>query len=219
MQKLNSMLDKFTKKISGGVYGLLSITFGIIGDLLAYLMYPGYDFLRMPVSSLCDGRGGLFFQIGTVFSGIWALFFLIYISQTFDGKKNSENLTKVAVYFALISCISFIGLGAFCGSNPTIALIHGICTIISWLSGICYLTLFSILMLRDSKYSKFLVYVGFSAAISLSTMVIMFFLYYFPGLQNLIIILPLWEWIDTFVLIIWYFVVSLYLLIKKIKLY
>ena len=65
-------------------------------------------------------------------------------------------------------------------------------------------------------YPKFLAYIGFTVSISLSLMVLMFFLYYFPGLQDVVLILPLWEWVGTFLLSGWYFVVSLYLLIKKI---
>ena len=209
-------MDKFQQFASGGIYGILSISFALIGDILAYLFFPGYDFTKRAVSYLCEGPGGIFFQVGTVFSGIFAILFVIYIGGTFSENQINEKESKTAVFFALISCVSLIILGVFCGSNKVISLIHGVSAVISWISGICYITLFNILMLKDLKYSKFLAYIGFSVSISLSTMVIMFFLYYIPGLQNLVIILPLWEWINTFAMIFWYSAVSSYLLIKKI---
>ena len=216
MEDLKTIRDKFQRAKLGGIFGILSISFGLMGDVVALILFPGYDFLRRSVSFLCKGPGGLYFQFGTVLSGVFAIFFVLYVIRTFDEESGNSIIKKWALAFAIISCVSFISLGAFCGSDPTTALIHGVSAVISWLSGICYLTLFNIFIFRDPKYSKFLAYIGFCVSISLSLMVLMFFLYYIPGLQNIVIILPLWEWVDTFALIIWYFVVSTYLLIKKI---
>ncbi len=216
MEKPNNFMDKFQQFASGGIYGILSISFGLTGDILAYLFFPGYDFTKRAVSSLCKGPGGIFFQVGTVFSGIFAILFVIYVGRTFSGNQINEKRRKTAIFFALISCVSLIILGVFCGSDPIVALIHGVSAVITWISAICYITLFNIFILRDPKYSKFLAYIGFSVSIGLSIMVLMFFLYFIPGLQVIIIILPLWEWIDTLAIIIWYFAVSTYLLIKKI---
>jgi len=216
MKKLNSRLDTFQNAISGGVWGNLSITAGILGDIIALILFPGYDFMKRSVSFLCKGPGGIFFQLGTILSGVFAIGFVLYVVRTFDETIINKNIKKWALSFALISCFSFISLGVFCGSNPIIALIHGVSAVVSWISGICYISLFSFLMIKDSKYSKFPAYVGFSVSISLSLMVLMFFLYYIPGLQNIVIILPLWEWYNTFALTFWYFVASTYLLVKKI---
>ena len=216
MEKLNILIDKLSRKISGGIFGLLSITFGSIGDLIAYLMYPGYDFTRNSVSSLCDGSGGLFFQVGTVFSGLFALLFVIYLGRTFNEEKINGNLKKYTIIVAIISCISCIILGAFCGSNPIVAVIHGVSAFISWLFGLLYITLFNILMLKDPKYSKFLSFFGFIVSFGLFLLMIMFFLYYIPGLQVLVVILPSLEWIDTIAVIFWYLVISIYIILKKI---
>ncbi|KKK42809.1 hypothetical protein LCGC14_0493160 [marine sediment metagenome] len=215
MEKSHNLLGNFQQFVSGGVYGILSVVFGMLGDLIAYLMYPGYNFTNNPVSSLCNGPGGMFFQVGTVLSGIFAILFVLYFIGSVPA-QNAEKLRKIALLTALISCISFISLGVFCGREPTIALIHGVSAVISWISGICYITLFNIFMLRNSKYSKLLVYFGFGVSLTLSTMVLMFFLYYFLGLHIVIIILPLLEWIDTFILAIWYLIISIFLILKKI---
>ena len=216
MEKSHKLLDNFQQFVSGGIYGILSVFFGMLGDLIAYLLYPGFKFTINPVSSLCNGPGGIYFQVGTVFSGIFAILFVVYFIGSLPETHNAKKIRQVALLTALISCISFISLGVFCGTESTIALIHGVSAVISWISGICYITLFNVFMLRNPKYSKFLVYFGFSVSITLSTMVLMFFLYYFFGIHFVIIILPLLEWIDTFVLAIWYLVVSINLLIKKI---
>lgn len=216
MQKLNNLLERFQYTRSGGVFGILSITSGLIGDLIALVLFPEYNFLKRSVSFLCKGPGGAYFQIGTTLSGIFAIFFVLYVIRSFDDDTVSKPAKKWALIFALISCVTFINLGIFCGSNPIVDLIHGVSAVISWISGICYITLYSVFILKDSKYSKFLAYIGFTVSISLSLMVLMFFLYFLPGLQNVVLILPLWEWIDTFALTTWYLAVSLYLLFKKI---
>ena len=216
MKKSNRRLDTFQTTISGGVWGNLSITAGILGDIIALVLFPGYDFLKRSVSFLCKGPGGIYFQIGTILSGIFAVGFVLYVVRTFDDTNISKNIKKWALSFALISCVSFIILGVFCGSNPIIALIHGVSAVVSWISGICYISLFSYLMMKDSKYSKFPAYIGFSVSSSLSLMILLFILYYFPGIQGVVKLLPLLEWYNTLALTFWYFVASTYILVKKI---
>ncbi|MFW9875730.1 MAG: DUF998 domain-containing protein [Candidatus Thorarchaeota archaeon] len=216
MDKIDLISKKLNSFIPGAYYGLLSITFGFLGDLISYLMYPGYNFTKKAVSSLCMGSGGLFFQIGNVFSGIFALFFVIYLGSTFNKEKISENLRRCTVILASISCVSLIFLGAFCGSNPIIALVHGVFAMISWQSGLFYITLFNILILNDSKYHKFLAYFGFLVSFTLTLLMILFYLHILPNLRYLMIILPTLEWINTILVILWYLIISLYMIKKKI---
>lgn len=216
MQKMKVNSNKSLQKISSGVFGLLSITFGIIGDFIAYLMYPEYDFRRRAVSSLCLGPGGLFFQTGTVISGLFAILFLIYLIRTFKDDEINENIRKYARISAIISCVSFIILGAFCGSNPIIAYIHGINAVISWIFGLLYISLYNILIIKSSNYSKFLGYFGFITTITLILMLIFFLLHLFPTLRFLMKILPSLEWLNTISLILWYLVVSIYVIHKRI---
>jgi len=216
MKKLNSRLDTFQNAISGGVWGNLSITAGILGDIIALILFPGYDFMKRPVSSLCKGPGGIFFQLGIILSGLFAVFFVLYVVRTFDDTNISKNIKKWALSFALISCVSFINLGVFCGSNPIVSLIHGASAVVSWISAICYIGIFSFLMMKDSKYSKLPAYIGFSVSSSLSLMILLFILYYIPGIQGVVNFLPLLEWYNTFALTFWYFVASTYILVKKI---
>jgi len=195
---------------------LLSIAFGITGDVLAYIFFPNFNIMKRAVSSLCKGQGGFFFQIGSVISGIFAIPFVVYLNRSFNEEYVKENLKKKALLVALISCSCLIILGAFCGSNPIIALIHGVSALTSWLFGLFYITFFNIFMLRDPKYSRSLSRFGFCATFTLFTLMVLFFLAYIPSLRLLVVILPSLEWINTIIIILWYFVVSLYTLKKKI---
>ena len=213
---MRDILTKLIHNVSGGVYGLLSITFGIIGDIIGIILYPGYDFTRSAVSTLCKGPGWFFFQSGTVFSGIFAVFFVISLSKSFNEDEVSKKFNRMILFAALISCTTFIGLGLFCGSNPIVALIHGTCAVITWISGIIYITGFNILMRKDSQYSNIIVYIGFLTSLILFSMIVLFFLHFIPDLRFLMIVLPTIEWLNTISLIIWYFIISIYMIFKKI---
>ncbi len=216
MQKLKIQLNRIFQKLSSGVYGILSITFGALGDSIAYLMYPGYDFRHKAVSSLCLGPGWLFFQSGIVISGLFALLFIIYLEKTFNDEEIDENLRKYAKITGIISCVSFIGLGVFCGSNVIIAYIHGINAVISWIFGLVYISLYNSFMIKSSNYSKFLGYFGYITTFTLGIMLIFFLLHLFPALRFLMIILPSLEWLNTLSLILWYLVISIYVIDRRL---
>ena len=216
MEKLNRFIEKLNRHIPLRIFGLLSVSFGILGDFIAYLMYPGYNFTKNAVSALCDGSGRIFFQTGIVLSGIFAFFFAIYLGKTFSNEIVSQKLRKISISFAIISCVSFIFLGVFCGTNLIIALIHGTSAIISWVSGFWYITLYNILILRDSNYSKYIAYFGFFVSSIIVILMTVFLLYLIPALRSLIIFLPTLEWMNTVTVILWYFIISMYMINKKI---
>lgn len=142
--------------------------------------------------------------------------FVISLSISFNHNEVNNKLRKTNLYLALVSCSTFVGLGAFCGSNSIIALIHGSFAVISWISGLFYITSFTILIVQDPQYSKFLGYIGFYASFVLFLLIFLFFLHFFPILRFLMIILPSLEWINTVSIILWYFIVSVYMISKKI---
>jgi len=216
MEKLNHFIEKLNHHIPLRIFGLLSVAFGILGDFFAYLMYPGYNFTKNAVSALCDGSGRIFFQTGIVLSGIFAFFFAIYLGKTFSNEIVSQKLRKISISFAIISCVSFIFLGVFCGTNLIIALIHGTSAIISWASGFWYITLYNILILKDSNYSKYIAYFGFFVSSIIVILMTVFFLYLIPALRSLIVFLPTLEWMNTVTVILWYFIISMYMINKKI---
>ena len=216
MEKLEQFIRRLNTYVPMRIFGLLSIMSGIIGDTIAYFMYPGYDFTKNAVSALCDGSGKYFFQTGIVFSGIFAFFWAIYLGYTFNSEEVGVKLQKFSIPLAIISCISFISLGMFCGTNLIISLIHGTSALISWGSGFCYITIYNILILRDSNYSKYVAYFGFFVSLIFAFLIVMFFLHLIPALRILIIFLPSLEWINTITVILWYFTISIYMVYKKI---
>lgn len=216
MNKLDNLLEKLNKVIPGRLFGLFSITAGILGDIVAFIMYPDYNFMRMTVSALCVGPGGIFFNIGNIFSGIFALLFVNFLIRTFDEEQIIKKLKKTAIICANISCTCFIILGIFCGTNSIVAQIHGISAITSWGFGFCYITFYNVLILKDPKYTKNLAFFGFIVSVILGLLMILFFLHLLPVLRFLIVILPPLEWINTILVILWYFSVSTYMIYKKI---
>lgn len=216
MEKLDQFIERLNHYIPIRFFGLLSVIFGILGDIIAYSMYPGYNFTRSAVSALCEGNGRIFFQMGIVLSGFFAFFFVIYLGNTLNTKEGGEKLKKISIPLGVISCVSFIFLGIFCGTNLIIALIHGTSAIISWSSGFSFITLYNILMLRDSNYSKYIAYFGFFVSSIFAIMITMFFLHLIPALRSLMVFLPTLEWINTLTLTLWYFTISMYMINKKI---
>ncbi|MHA2037473.1 MAG: DUF998 domain-containing protein [Promethearchaeota archaeon] len=216
MAKLEHFIKKLNQYIPLSTFGILSVLFGIIGDTIAFLMYPGYNITRNAVSALCDGSGWIFFQTGIILSGVFAFFWAVYLGYTFNSEEVGEKLKKISIPLAIISCVSFILLGIFCGKNLLISLIHGTSVIISWGSGFCYITLFNLLIIKDSKFSKKIGYFGFFVSFVMATLMTIFFLHLIPLFRSLIIILPTLEWINTFTVILWYIIISMYMVIKKI---
>ncbi|MFW9821218.1 MAG: hypothetical protein ACFFE5_16560 [Candidatus Thorarchaeota archaeon] len=217
MEKLEVLIKKVDNIIPGRIFGLLSITAGILGDIISYLMFPGYNCLTMPVSTLCLGPGGIFFNIGNVFSGIFALIFVNSLIRNFNENFINKKVKKIALICANISCIAFVILGVFCGSNIIIRYIHGTAAITSWCFGYFYITFCNLLMLQDKNFSKNLAIFGLIITFPLLLLMILFFLHLIPLLTApLIIILPPLEWVNTISVIIWYFSVSTYMIYRGI---
>jgi hypothetical protein len=216
MEKLNLFIEKINNIIPARYFGLFSIISGILGDVIALIMYPGYNLMRMAVSDLCLGAGGIFFNLGNILSGVFAFVFVNHLGRTFTESNINMKFRRFAIICANISCIGFIFLGIFCGSNLVIAYIHGISAITSMGFGFCYITSYNILMIKDSKYSNSLGYYGFTVSFVFGILIILFLLHILPVLRFIMVVLPLIEWINTISLIIWYIIIPLYMVYKKI---
>jgi hypothetical protein len=71
-------------------------------------------------------------------------------------------------------------------------------------------------MFQDSKFSKNIALVGFIVPIFLGLLMIVFFLHLIPIFRFLVVILPFLEWMNTFVVIFWYYLIPFYMIYKKI---
>ena len=61
--------DTLFFKNYGSIFGILSVSVGVIGDLIALYLFPGYSIFSNMISELGVGPGGIFFNIGVFFSG------------------------------------------------------------------------------------------------------------------------------------------------------
>ena len=216
MKHIKKSFDKIVNPLFGGIFGILSITSAIIGDIIAYILFPGYSLTKKAVSYLCKGPGGIFFQLGAVLSGIFAILFLLSLANSFSRNSSNERLIKTSIFVSVVSCTCLILLGTFCGPNPIIALLHGTFAFISWLFGLLYVTLLNILILKESKYSNYLAYIGFFLSWSLFLFLVVFLLHFHAPFHILLLILPSLEWFNTILIIVWYLIVSICMIYKKV---
>jgi hypothetical protein len=200
MEKLKLYFLTFNNFVPAPVYGLLSAIVGLSGDIISILLFEGYSINRM-ISVLGMGPGGIFFNIGTILSGIFALFFYLHLSKVIG--VNDPLLYKYGRFFAVVSCVFFSLVGVFPSSkNMIIFVIHGTVALISWMSAIIYLGIFSYLIFKSNDISKLFGYLALITAGS----VIVFLLTW----------KPLIEWIMAIAISIWITSISLYLLFRKI---
>ncbi len=204
MERERKFIDKLLNIAPGGIYGILSLIARISGDLLAYLFFPGYSIFDNMVSDLGVGPGGIFFSLGLIISGIVCIPFYIALARSLKSDEINEKMIRMGLIFFYISDITYILLGFFPSveDNYLIYTAHGILAVISWLTGIVYLILFSKLMLKNHKYSKFPAYSGFC----LVGFMILFLSTW----------LPIFEWLMTFAFIIWLIIISSYMIYHRL---
>ncbi|MHA2288906.1 MAG: hypothetical protein ACXABG_08965 [Promethearchaeota archaeon] len=200
MEKLKPLVLNTYNFIPAPVYGLLSAVVGLSGDIISILLFEGYTLNRM-ISVLGTGPGGVFFNIGTILSGIFALLFYLYLIKLIGA--NDPKLFRAGRFFAINSCVFFSLVGIFPSSrNLIIFVLHGTFALLSWLSAIIYLGIFSYLIFKNKIISKFFGYLALITGIS----IIVFLLTW----------IPLIEWIMALLVSIWITSISIYLLFHKI---
>jgi len=196
------VLKKIYKVIPGPYWGILSMIVGILGDIIAVSMTPDYNLDRM-VSYLGTGPGALFFNLGTILSGLFALLFYIYLSPILKSKNVNEDIHKTALVFAILSCIFFILIGVFPSvlTNSALIIIHGFVAMMSLMCGSVYKSLFGYMMLKGDKFLKLHTY----SAIIVVVIEIAFLLTW----------TPLIEWMMVIAITYWIFMLSIHIFIRK----
>lgn len=166
MDLFKYIIDKLFEVIPGGVHGLLSVAVAILLSVLALFLNHHYIPFKGMVSELGVDQGGIFFNSGLIFSGIIAIPFFISLGRTLNCEGANEKLRKSAITFSIISCISMSLIGCFPAiqEDGIMLYIHGIFTSICWFSGFIFITLFSILFLKSSRFTKLHAYLGFLIA-------------------------------------------------------
>ena len=214
MERLNLYGNKFLDHVPGFIFGLIAIIIGLVGDFIAISLYPGYSIMKDMVSTLGVGPGAIYFNLGTFYSGLLAIPFYIDLGRLLrnDSENNNDKLIKIAIACAIISCVALALVGVFPAIQNIMIIIvsHYFTALISWLTGVMYCVLFSILMLRTSKFPKILAYSGF-----IPGGLIMFYLVLIT-IPPASTITPIVEWSIVFAIISYIGVNSLYMIYRKI---
>jgi hypothetical membrane protein len=204
MERKRNFIDKFLDIAPGGLYGILSVIIRMSGDFIAFLFFPEYNMINNMVSDLGVGPGGIFFSLGLIISGIISIPFYVALARSLQSEGVNEKMRKTGLIFFYISDITYIMIGFFPSVEKIylIYLAHGVFAIISWLTAIIYLVIFSKLMKKDGKFSALPSYSGY-----LLIIVMIIFLCTW---------LPIIEWVMTFTFIIWVLLISSYMIYHKL---
>ena len=196
------VLKKIFKVIPGPYWGLLSMIVGLLGDVIAILMTPDYD-LNYMVSYLGTGPGALFFNSGTILSGLFALLFYLYLVPMLKSNNVSEKIHKTAFVFAILSCIFFSLIGFFPSitTSSLLIVVHGFVAMSSLICGSIYKTLFGYMMLKNNKFLKLHAY---------SAMIVVFI-----EVAFLLTWVPIIEWMMVVAITYWIFMLSFYVFTRK----
>jgi hypothetical protein len=225
MERVNEFLNKIFNVIPGYIFGLITITISILGVVLALIFTPEYEMTKNSISVLGDSEGGIFLRTGFIISGLIAILFFIYLGKVLKDKTVNELHRKIAVATGIFASISVSLTGTFSGVNELIKSIHGMFAVFGWFGNLAVFILFSLIILKNSKFSKPPVYVGFIASGILGVYLLPFFITnfcnYFRDIcysfgQTVWIIMPTYEWIVYFSISFWIFFISSYMLYKKI---
>jgi len=202
MEELKTYILIIYNLIPAPVYGLLSAVVGIGGDIIAIALFPGFTLNHM-ISALGAGPGAVYFNIGTFFSGFLAMLFYLYLIKVIGRGTQYPKIHKVGRFFAINSCIFFSLVGVFPTSlNMMIFVLHGTFALISWLSAIIYLSIFSFLIFENKVIPKFFGYLALITAI----IIIVFLLTW----------IPIIEWMVALGVTVWITLPSVYILYRKI---
>ena len=200
MKKKVDFFKKLFQIIPGSVFGLISFGLGIFTHLLGVLFYPDYDMIIIPISFLGDGYGGGFYRLGIIITGLIAVPFCVYLGKSFKNDHSTELIRKIALIGSIIYCISLIFIGLFWRGNNVVSFLHGFFAFICWVDGLIFISLFSVLMLKDEKFPNSIAYFGFIIAGTF--------------LLHLSVLRPVTQWIMTLSILLWVWIISSYMLYK-----
>lgn len=209
----------------GSIFGILAFLIGFFGNIISLILTPVYKMWLSSISMLTLYPTGIYLRIGLIISNILAIPFIIYLGIAQKDENVNEKIRKFAIGAGIFSCVSAILTGFVTGTNPIISTLHGLFALFSWIGGAITCSVFSYLLLKNTKFTKGITYSGFIVAGIVIGFLVPFFITnfcsYFPDLcysfgQIIYTIMPLWEWVVVFSFLFWYLSNSAYILYKKI---
>lgn len=223
MKRINEFFDNLFKVIPGYIFGLLTFVVGFSGFIIALLLSPEYVMWEKSISVLGHEPGGIFSRIGLIISNTLAIPFIVYLGRTLKDENVSEKDRKIAVGAGIFISINAVLTGAVSGGG--FSDLHGLFALLSWLGGNVGCLIFGLLMLKSSKYSKSAAYFSFIIAGIFGSFLIPFFITNFcnalPDIcgsfgKKVYTVMPVYEWVVMFSILIFYLFNSIYMLYKKI---
>jgi hypothetical protein len=209
----------------GYVLGIMSFLIGIIGYIITLILTPTYRMWANSISMLLlEPPYGLIARIGLIISNIIAIPYVVSLGVSLKTENANEIIRKIAVGGGIFACVNAILTGAVAGHDPIQSNLHGTFVLFSWIGGAITCTAYSLLMLKNPNFSKFITTSGFIVAGIFIGFLIPFFITnfcsYFPTIcysfgQLVYLILPTWEWVVVLSILYWYGSNSVYMFYKK----
>jgi len=228
MKRINEFFDKIFNFTPGYIFGFLTFIVGLTGDILALLLSGlagDYVMWEKSISILGHKTGGIYLRVGLVISSILAIPFIIYLGRLLKDENINENLRKLTIGCGIFASVTAVLTGIFSGVNEIISTLHGLFVLLSWIGGAIVCFLFGYLMLKNSKFTKSIMYFSFIIAGIFASYLIPFFItnycnYYqeicYSFGRKIYVIMPIFEWVLIFSILIWYLVNAIYLFNKRI---
>jgi len=223
MEKLNEYFDKLYRNLHGYIFGLLTFVIGFSGFIIALLLSPEYVMWEKSISVLGHETGGVFSRIGLIISNTIAIPFVVYLGRALKDENVSEKVRKIAVGAGIFASVIAALTGAVSGGG--LSELHGSFALLSWMGGLVVCLLFGLLMLKSSKYTKSAANFSFIIAGIFGSFLIPFFITNFcqalPDIcgsfgERVYTIMPVYEWVVMFSILIWYLFNSIYMRYKEI---
>ncbi len=203
--------DFFLKIIPGGVFGVLAMLAGLIGELIALQFYPvEYSILTNMISDLgtpeMNPRGFMFFNIGAMVSGLLGIPFSVYMGYLFQSRHGSSKWIEVAKYANIVAYIALGLLGLCLALSATkesiFFLLHGVFADVCFLGTATYCVIYSYYV-----QDKPLIFPKYFAVP-----------FFFAGITQLVFIvtwIPIIEWISHISILFWIIIMGSYMTFKK----
>ncbi|MFX1498756.1 MAG: DUF998 domain-containing protein, partial [Promethearchaeota archaeon] len=174
-----------------------------LGNLIAFFSFPGYSMLKYNISHLALSPGGIYFNIGFILSGLFAIPFNISLGKAVNGESVNNNIKKIVLRISIIDCVSLSLIGVFPAypENLVILTIHGLLALIFFVCTSITFLLYGYIFLRSVKFLKVHAYLSF---------IVTGVLFIYIALR-----LSILEWTSFFGIMIAVFFTSIFLIYKK----
>lgn len=207
MERIDFFIHKIYYFIPGSLYGLFAMMIRMYGDLVAVLLYPGYNPAIHMISFLGTGPGHMFFNLGLFFSATLVIPFYFSFANILKNEfPEDAKLIQGSLKVSLISAFSVSLVGFFLGisnfiTNQLLYDFHAFFAVIAFICAVysCYIS--GSLMKKSTQFPKTLAYMSYAV----SVLCVIFLLTWHA----------LIEWVSTYFMVIWQISVCVYMIYKR----